>query len=123
MSNGQGRDGHTPPSDPDALRREIAETREQLGDTVQALAAKVDVKAQARRKVAESKEQARQKVAEGTELARQRVAEGRETLLATTQRARQTALEAYRDQPGTVVGGATAAVGTLVLYLIWRARR
>ena len=35
------------------LRAEIEETREELGDTVEALAAKTDVKAQTQRKVAE----------------------------------------------------------------------
>jgi len=36
--------------DPDAIRREIEETREGLGDTVEALAAKTDFKARARAK-------------------------------------------------------------------------
>lgn len=111
-ANGTPQAGSTPPSDPDELRREIAETREQLGDTVQALAAKVDVKAQAKRKVDDSKEQLRQKAAET-----------KETLVTGSQRARETAVDTYREQPAAVVGAATAAVGAVVLYLIWRARR
>ncbi len=42
--------------DPDQIREEIAATREELGDTVEALAAKTDVKAQARQKMDETKE-------------------------------------------------------------------
>jgi hypothetical protein len=38
-------------NDPDAIRREIEETREDLGDTAAALAAKTDVKARAKEKV------------------------------------------------------------------------
>lgn len=44
-------------SDPEQLREEIEEDREQLGDTVEALADKTDVKAQVQEKVAERKEQ------------------------------------------------------------------
>jgi len=47
--------------DPEQLRSEIEETREQLGDTVETLARKADVKAQAKRKVAEVKASATEK--------------------------------------------------------------
>ena len=40
------------PDNPDALRQEIEQTREQLGETVERLAAKADMKAQARAKAA-----------------------------------------------------------------------
>jgi Protein of unknown function (DUF3618) len=42
-------------SDPEELRQEIETTREELGDTVAALAAKADVKAQAKQKIDETK--------------------------------------------------------------------
>jgi ElaB/YqjD/DUF883 family membrane-anchored ribosome-binding protein len=45
---------------PEELRRDIEETREQLGDTVEALAEKSDVKAQAKRRVDSLKDSARQ---------------------------------------------------------------
>jgi ElaB/YqjD/DUF883 family membrane-anchored ribosome-binding protein len=51
--------------EPDQIREEIAATREELGDTIEALAEKTDVKAQADRKIEETKAQARQKF-EGT---------------------------------------------------------
>jgi peptidoglycan hydrolase CwlO-like protein len=41
--------------DPEAIRQEIEATREELGDTVAALAAKTDVKAQAKQKIEEKK--------------------------------------------------------------------
>jgi ElaB/YqjD/DUF883 family membrane-anchored ribosome-binding protein len=55
------------PTEAEQLRDEIAETREELGETVEALAAKADVKAQARAKVEETKAQAQQKVEETSE--------------------------------------------------------
>ena len=41
-------DAKEQPTPPEQLRDEIAETREELGDTVGSLAAKADVKAQAK---------------------------------------------------------------------------
>jgi hypothetical protein len=47
---------------PEEIRRDIEETRGELGDTVEALAAKADVKAQAKDKVDDVKGQAKEKV-------------------------------------------------------------
>ena len=47
--------------DQDALAEEIQRTREQLGETVEALAAKADVKARAQRRAAEVKDNLRGK--------------------------------------------------------------
>jgi ElaB/YqjD/DUF883 family membrane-anchored ribosome-binding protein len=55
--------GGTPPppsDDPDAIRADIERTREQLGDSVEAMAAKTDVKARARQRLAAAKDRARQ---------------------------------------------------------------
>jgi hypothetical protein len=41
--------------DPERIQREIDETRERLGDTVEALAAKTDVKAQAKQRIGRTK--------------------------------------------------------------------
>ena len=46
------------------LQREIEQTRERLGETVEELAAKVDVKARAQAKAAEAKAKAQAKAAE-----------------------------------------------------------
>lgn len=45
--------------DPEQLREDIEATRQELGDTVEALAAKADVKAQVQRRVESTKESAR----------------------------------------------------------------
>ena len=47
------------PEDQEELRRQIEETRSELGDTVEALSAKADVKGQAKAKVDETKTQLR----------------------------------------------------------------
>ena len=51
---------------PEEIKAEIASTREELGDTVAALAEKADVKAQARKKVDETTAQVKQKVSGAT---------------------------------------------------------
>jgi hypothetical protein len=48
------------PADPEVLREEIAQTREELGDTVAALSEKSDVKAQASAKADELKAKAQE---------------------------------------------------------------
>jgi ElaB/YqjD/DUF883 family membrane-anchored ribosome-binding protein len=49
---------------PQEIRRDIEQTRDELGDTVEALAGRTDVKGQAKAKAEERKEAAREKVAE-----------------------------------------------------------
>ena len=62
------------PTDPDQLRGEIAEAREELGETVEALAAKVDVKGRAKVKVYEQKARARAKLNEVTQQVKEKPA-------------------------------------------------
>jgi hypothetical protein len=59
--------GHSPAADPDALRAEIARTRAGLGETVEALAAKADVKARAQEAVHSTVETAKLRMREGVE--------------------------------------------------------
>jgi ElaB/YqjD/DUF883 family membrane-anchored ribosome-binding protein len=51
----------TGPRDPEEIRRDIEGTRAEMGDTVEALAEKADVKGQARRKAEEVKSSVTQK--------------------------------------------------------------
>ncbi|MBV9803822.1 MAG: DUF3618 domain-containing protein [Solirubrobacterales bacterium] len=51
----------TEAKDPEQIREEIEETRREMGDTVEALAAKADVKARMREKISSTKESAAQK--------------------------------------------------------------
>jgi cobalamin biosynthesis protein CobT len=62
------------PTDPDQLRGEIAEAREELGETVEALAAKADVKGRAQDKTYEQKARARAKLNEVTEQVKEKPA-------------------------------------------------
>jgi hypothetical protein len=52
------------PDDPVELRRDIEETREELGDTVEALAQKADIKARVSEKVEERKAALRERKAQ-----------------------------------------------------------
>jgi ElaB/YqjD/DUF883 family membrane-anchored ribosome-binding protein len=49
------------PQSPEEIRVEIEQTREELGDTVEALAAKTDIKAQAKERIASLKDTAQTK--------------------------------------------------------------
>jgi 2C-methyl-D-erythritol 2,4-cyclodiphosphate synthase len=51
----------TTPDDQQELEKEIEQTREQLGQTVEALAAKVDVKARAQEKLGQAGQQIRKR--------------------------------------------------------------
>jgi ElaB/YqjD/DUF883 family membrane-anchored ribosome-binding protein len=56
---------------PDEIRVDIEQTREELGDTVEALAAKTDVKAQAKERIASLKDTAQTKKDEFASRARE----------------------------------------------------
>jgi len=55
------------PPEVEVLRDEIRQTRAELGETVQALAAKADVKARAKESVEQTKQRVRQSAVEATE--------------------------------------------------------
>jgi ElaB/YqjD/DUF883 family membrane-anchored ribosome-binding protein len=48
----------TGPRDPDVIREEISRTREDMGETLDALSAKLDVKSQAKAKVRQARDEA-----------------------------------------------------------------
>ncbi len=120
---GAGPDG-TVPENEQELKQEIEQTRERLGDTVELLVAKTDMKGRARAKVAgltgrvkgksalarskaaDHGEGERSQVAGKTLIARQKVAAGRDRLQARATGAWQTAPEGVRR---TVTNGASAA--------------
>jgi ElaB/YqjD/DUF883 family membrane-anchored ribosome-binding protein len=72
---GQTGAGETP-DDPQQLRADIERTREDLGDTVAALAEKTDVKARARDKVAEVRQNVSQRRTELVDRARESSPDG-----------------------------------------------
>jgi hypothetical protein len=96
-----GGNGRPIPTDPDELRRDIAETRERLGDTVEALSHKVDVKAQARERFAAGKESARESAGE----------------------ARERLVGLYAKRPAVILGAGGAALLALITWIVLRRRR
>ncbi|MFE5111425.1 DUF3618 domain-containing protein [Streptomyces sp. NPDC056663] len=67
-------------SDTDELREQVEQTRHELGDTVQSLADKADVKARAQEKAAALKEQTMAKAVELTGQAKAKAAEASQVL-------------------------------------------
>jgi Protein of unknown function (DUF3618) len=141
-----GQPGDAIPSDPQALAEDIERTREQLGDTVETLAAKLDVKAQARGKTAEMRNrvaavsgQAAERVTATTGSVKQQMASktGRLTKAATVggakiqqltpEPARQVTARAARTARERPVPYAAAAAGAAALlltgWLVWRRGR
>jgi hypothetical protein len=70
-----------PPADPDQLRQDIERTREELGETVEALIAKTDVKARTRERIGEISERLRGKTAQAKEQATSRVGQARSQIV------------------------------------------
>ena len=89
-----------PEKTPEELRSEIEDTREQLGETVEQLAAKADVKARAQEKVEERKQAARDKV---------------EEVKQTTTHTAQTGVAQAKSKPYIPALAIVAAVGVVVL--------
>jgi Protein of unknown function (DUF3618) len=119
------------PSDPAALREDIEQTRQEVGDTVEALAAKADVRGRVRRKAADTTEQAKQKVAEAAGAARTKAQDLKEQAVARTAAVRETVAE---TPPQQVVGQAAGtarswrgplllAGGTVAVLAGWLRRR
>ena len=67
------------PKDPEQIREEIEATRQELGDTVEALAAKADVKARMREKIGATKESAAEKIGATKESAAEKLGKARES--------------------------------------------
>ena len=91
------------------LREDIERTREQLGETVEALAAKTDVKARARKKVSQAKEQATARAAAAQEQAAARIDLARVQVADKAATAKQKALSASRPTAEHVQGSAEVA--------------
>ncbi|MGP3977496.1 DUF3618 domain-containing protein [Streptomyces sp. 8N114] len=87
MTDSTKTNGHGPAPSPEELRAQVEETRRELGETVEALAARADVKAQGRRKAAEFKSKA------------------------------QRAAKTTRGSPSVPVAAAGAALVALVLFV------
>ena len=102
MTTGNGR------GDAEALRAEIAQTRAALGDTVQALAAKADVKARVRESAAQTKARVRQQAVQTSGQLRAQAA--------------QASVKA-RLVPVPLAAAAVGAVAVVIAMLVLRGRR
>jgi ElaB/YqjD/DUF883 family membrane-anchored ribosome-binding protein len=94
-------------SDPEQLEREIKQTREQLGDTVEALADKADVKKQAKRKLDETKANVAEKADDLLGKAKEATPDDASTAAAA-------ATEKARENPIPVAAVGAFAAGFLV---------
>lgn len=122
-----------PPSETELLRSQIEDTREELGETVEALAHKTDVKAQVNEKVDEKREEAKAKVEEKREEAKAKVDEkvdqaksriddlGSKAEDAQAKLAQSPPVQQARERPWLVV--AAGATATLLLVAVLRRRR
>jgi ElaB/YqjD/DUF883 family membrane-anchored ribosome-binding protein len=105
--------------DPEELRRDIEQTRSELGDTVEALAQKADVKAQVSEKAEESKAALRQRqerLKATVSGARERVAEATPE---DAKRAASRVAHTAEERPFPAIGVALAA-GFLLAWLLRR---
>jgi Protein of unknown function (DUF3618) len=116
-----------------ALAEEIEHTREHLGETVEALAAKADVKARAERRATEVKASLRGKAGAAKDKVTEQAGELREGAAATTARAKQLtpapvqrsagrAVVIVRGHRGKAAAGALAAAVVILAWLAVRRR-
>lgn len=104
-------DGSAPPT-PDQIRADIERTREELGQTVEALSAKLDVKTRTKERIVSLRENAQQRVDQGRLKATELTANAKETAARNQEQLRIAV-------PVVVAVGA----GTTVAVLLWRRHR
>ena len=115
------------PADPAALRAQIAETRAELGDTVEALAAKTDVKARAQHAASQAADTAKAKLSAARDQAADlaaTVSDRASTAAATvrdTVRGADLSAQVRRPVPLAAIVVGAAAIG-LAIYLLRRRR-
>jgi len=102
----------------DDIQADIEHTREELGETIEALSAKADVKGRVKKKAADTKDGITEKVYETKEIA-----------LEKAHAAQSAARDALTDDTGSVkpavpIAALIAAAAVLVVSLVvWRRRR
>jgi ElaB/YqjD/DUF883 family membrane-anchored ribosome-binding protein len=104
---------------PAEIRQEIEETRAAMGDTVETLAEKTDVKAQAKAKVDDLKSQAQAKTDEAKAKAKDLGDKAKEAAPESPQEGVQQAQALVKENPKP----AAIAAGVFVLFLLWRLLR
>jgi ElaB/YqjD/DUF883 family membrane-anchored ribosome-binding protein len=100
---------------PEEIRADIEETREEVGDTVEALAAKTDVKGQAQQRIADVKQNLHDKREELT-------AKAKSSSPPAAQQGGQKLVAKVQDNPTPYAIGGAAVAGLLIGRLIGRRR-
>jgi hypothetical protein len=105
-----------PADEAQALREEIEQTRQHLGDTVEQLAAKADVKKQARAEAARLGERVRVAVARARGQARLTAAKARKTTPGQARHALDKGARTAREQLGPLAAAVAALVTALIIW-------
>lgn len=108
------------PKSPEELREDIERTREELGDTVEALAAKTDVKAQAGAQADAIKESLQQSRDDLAEKGQRFASRAREAVPDSAQQGVQQAAGAVKQRPVPTAALAAFAAGIFVGWLMRR---
>ncbi|MGW1068306.1 DUF3618 domain-containing protein [Streptomyces aureus] len=108
-------------SSPEELREQVEKTRQELGQTVQALAAKTDLQARAQEKAAEVKQQAAAKAGELKAKAAQAASQVQDKIPDPVKGKAARGAQAARDNRTLLVAAAAGTV--LVVWLAWRRRK
>ena len=114
--------GH-PADEAQALRDEIEQTRERLGDTVEQLAAKADVKKQAQAEAARLGERVRVAVARARGRAMLTAAKAKKTAPGQARQALDNSTRTAREQRGPLAAAMGALVTALAALIIWKRRK
>jgi LPXTG-motif cell wall-anchored protein len=112
-----------PADEAQALRDEIEQTREHLGDTVEQLAAKADVKKRARAEAARLGERGRAAVARARGRAMLTAAKARKTAPGQARHALDQGARTAREQRGPLAAAVGAMVAALAALIIWKRRK
>jgi len=107
------------PTEPQRLRNEIEETRADLGETVQALAAKTDVKARAKNAVGDATDQAKDKLAAARDRAAQAAGAVAETAASAKDQLAQGQVppQMRRPLPWAALAGVAVLIGVVVVLV------
>jgi MYXO-CTERM domain-containing protein len=125
--SGNARPGHNGTSKTrDELTEEMTKTREELGETVQALAGKTDVKSRVKNKAAQTREAVTERFGEQADhaarTAQDKVAQAKEKVTELASRARENATSP--EEPNSLVRrSSAAATGLAAVGMVWMWRR
>jgi len=124
MSN-QATGGATPPQTPEALTADIEQTRRHLGETVEALVAKTDVKARAQHRAAEATANLRGKAGSAAGKARDGVRGATQKAREAKDKAAARAPSAIQSADGRIYGAVAIALTAALIgaWLIVRGQR